>query len=380
MRGAAMTLQVAGMEIYKMRLPFRLDHSVEADRWPFGDSVIVKVIDSDGRCGYGEGKARPKITGETPALAVDYLTDVLWPSLQGFEIPEHQEPTVWRDLPDLWSLLPAFAVPPVLNWSATFCALETALVDLVLRRAKCRLPEIFPARRSEVEPCAAVRVWEPELIEGRAAALYAEGARNFRLKVTRDYRNQLAAFFGSVGDDVRVHIDANGNFGVDDVGQFFDESLGRYEIDAVEDPIPRGDWGDLAKVSAMVGPKLMLDNWLVTTADVDRLMGACDPCVAYLKVSRCGGVVATARMAERLAGGGFGLGLGSHVGETALINRVAYVMAHWLPELRFASPSFHGPSRLEHNVGEATATDAGLGLAVDEGVLTRFAEQHVVLD
>ncbi len=368
---------LASVRVHQMRLPFDAVHAVEADRWPFGDSVIVTVTDGEGTTGYGEGKPRPKITGETPALTADYLTDVVWPSLQGVALDAPDRIASWTDLPAVADLVPSFNVPGVRAWNATLCAIETAIVDLLLRQRGQRLADILPERRAELPPCAAVRVWEPHLIEERAGRMYGEGARNFRLKVTADFENQLAAFFGAVGDDVELHIDGNGNFTVDTLPHFVERSVGRYDIAAVEDPVTGDDPETLAAISAALGPKLMLDNWIVTADDVDRVIDTCGPCVAYLKVSRCGGIGPTARMAERFADAGFRLGLGTHVGETGLINMVARRISHWLPDLAFASPSFAGPSRLATDVGAWSAPDeGGLGFTVDDGVLDKYAD-HV---
>jgi len=81
-------MKLVGAALYALRIPFveEFTHSTHCRR--ASDSVVVKVVNEDGVAGFGEGAARPYVTGETPAVMVEHLTDVLWPGLAGVDLPD----------------------------------------------------------------------------------------------------------------------------------------------------------------------------------------------------------------------------------------------------------------------------------------------------
>src|SRR5882762_11756164 len=67
--------------IFCLGIPFVEDFSHSTSARACSDSVVVRVTAADGTVGYGEGVARPYVTGETVESCVTCIVTELWPAV-----------------------------------------------------------------------------------------------------------------------------------------------------------------------------------------------------------------------------------------------------------------------------------------------------------
>lgn len=372
-----------------MHIPFKSGHEHDVDRWQYGDSIIVRVCNDEGVFGYGECKPKKNITGETIESVTDYIANVFWPSIQGQILPIDDSLGLgYKVFESIHNILPEFSVPGVLAWNSARAAVELAIIDCFLRGKRRSLIDYIPPKAQEIEYSATITARQPEKIASMAKEYYSNGRRRFRLKISHDYANQVEAFYSEIKEKVSLHLDANGHFDLELAAQFCNEISHKYNVEAIEDPIPRGDVSNLRKLSQEVSMPLMLDDWIVTHKDADSLIENLEGGIFYLKVSKCGGLVNTLSLAERALNSGFQVGIGSHVAETGILSAVGRNIAAHIGDCKYVSGS--SGSRLVENVVEkpvclskkgfgSPLKGLGIGVPVSDANLEKFSSRKLCL-
>ena len=187
-----------------------------------------------------------------------------------------------------------------------------------------------------------------------------------------------------MGSSASIRIDANGAFDPETAARFL-ALAAQYEIECVEQPIPRGSPTELAALRAATPVPVMADESLVTVQDARKLIE--EEAVDYfnLRISKCGGLRATLAIAELAHSADIGIQLGCQVGETAILSAAGRHVAAHLEGLRFVEGSY-GTHLLAEDIaqeeiafghgGQAPVlTGPGLGVSVREEVLDRYARK-----
>ena len=373
-------MRLVAATLYALRIPFveSFRHRVTERRW--SDSVVVRVRDEAGTEGFGEGMARPYVTGETVDGMLQHLARDLWPALVERELPPFADAT---DLATLDALIPTTAVSGVIAANASRAALELAVVDCALRRGGRSLAALLPPRRRTVTYSGVITAGPIERAIQHARQMRAVGLQHVKLKVGfADDVARVAALREVLGPDVSLRLDANGAWTVERAVEVLD-AVAPLGIAAVEQPLPRGPVTELRRLKEAVRVPIMADESLLTPADAEALIAARAVDHFNIRVSKCGGLHRSAGMAARAATAGIGVQIGSQVGETAILSAAGRHLAASLPDVVFVEGSF-GTLLLAEDVsvesvrfghrGEAPLlTGPGLGVRVREDRLRRHA-------
>ena len=371
-------MRLVAATLYALRIPFveSFRHSVTERRW--SDSVVVRVRDEAGTEGFGEGMARPYVTGETVDVMLQHLARDLWPALVERELPPFADAT---DLATLDALIPTTAVSGVIAANASRAALELAVVDCALRRGGRSLAALYPPRRRTVTYSGVITAGPIERAIQHARQMRAVDLQHVKLKVGfADDVARVAALREVLGPDVSLRLDANGAWTVERAAEVLD-AVAPLGIAAVEQPLPRGPVTELRRLKEAVRVPIMADESLLTPADAEALIAGEAVDFFNIRISKCGGLARSLAIAERAAKAGVGVQVGSQVGETAILSAAGRHLAAGLPTVAFVEGSF-GTLLLAEDVsvesvrfghrGEASLlTGPGLGVRVVEERLRR---------
>ena len=370
-------MKLVAATLYGLRIPFveSFVHSAGERRW--SDSVVVRVRDEAGVEGFGEGAPRPYVTGETVATALDHLALDLWPLVAGRALPPSGH------LADVAAFVPDARMPGVIAPHAARAALETAVLDCVLRGSHRSLGTVLPPLRSRVVYGGVITAGPVDRAARHARYMRAVGLRHVKVKVGfRDDAARVAAVREALGPEVSLRLDANGGWTFDRAVEVLDE-VAPLGIAAVEQPLPRGPAAEYARLRAATSVPLMADESLVTVADAEALIAEDAVDFFNVRVSKCGGLARSLAIAALATAAGVGLQVGSQVGETAILAAAGRHLAAALEDVAFAEGSF-GTLLLTEDVsvesvrfghrGEAPVlTGPGLGIRVVEERLRRHA-------
>ncbi len=162
-----------------------------------------------------------------------------------------------------------------------------------------------------------------------------------------------------------------------------------YAITSVEQPVPHVEVAVLREVRSAVGIPVMLDESLCGMIDAERAMDGetCD--LFNLRLSKCGGFIASLRLAQFARRHALGYQLGCQVGETAVLSAAGRHFAASVRDIRFLEGSYDR-HLVRESLGKRDITfgwggwapalaGPGLGISIDDAALKRVAIRQEVL-
>lgn len=358
------------------------------------DNVLVRCVLEDGTVGHGEGVPRDYVTGET----IDSCLELLAHS----DLAAQLEPV--NDFPRAVALAEALRLAPVpgddreCQGNAARCAVELAVLDAYGRRfgeplanaVRLAAPELY-APRAEVRYSGALTG-----AKGLKAPIYAWvlrmfGFREVKVKVglaAIDDVRRLRWIRRGLGRKVELRVDANEAWSASEAAERI-KALEPFDLKAVEQPVPHAEVAALHKVRSEVKVPIMLDESLCSKVDAQRAIDGqtCD--LFNLRLSKCGGLLPTLRLAQLARRHGLRYQLGCQVGETAVLSAAGRHFAQSVAEIRWCEGSYD-----RHLVREALGTcdltfrrgglapaltTPGLGIDIDPEAVRRVTIRSVAL-
>jgi len=383
-------MKLMTISIYQLRIPFTRAFRHARYLRHASDTVIVRLEDREGVCGYGEGLARPYVTGEHVSSTIGFIRAHLAPSLFALEFDSQCDPFEWvKRISMKWTDDHHIqtGIPP---WHAAYCAVELALLDWALRRHDRSLAYYLTPKRTRVTYGGVISAESPKDAASLARRFAALGITQLKVKIGIDDDDaRLHAIRDAVGPSCELRTDANGAW---TAGQAVRQltKLEPYRLACIEQPVAGGDVDGLIRVKQECGISVMADESLVTRDQALNLAArrACD--LFNVRISKCGGLVRSLDIAAIARAHGIRVQVGALVGETAILSAAGRHLAASLSDIAYAEGSF-GTKLLSEDIakedlafgsgGEAPVLNGkGLGVTVQEHTLNRFAVQNIILN
>lgn len=380
--------RIARLEVLTAELPFRFSFGHALAERRSSDNVYVKVTLDDGTVGFGEGVPRDYVTGETTEGAVRAITERFGPALLGRVLPDAD--AVPRILGEVASAGAPRARQVVDG--AAWCAVELAVLDAAGKAFACPVGRwLGPARAPVVRYTAVIPFVSRRLMAPLACALRALGLREVKLKVGTDLERELAALRvlrRILGRRADLRVDANGAWSAT---QALD-AIARmrvYGISAIEQPVPADDLDGLRRVTEGTPETILVDESLRTAEEAAALVAAraCDG--FNIRVSKCGGLLASARLARIAAEAGLVSVVGAQVGESAILSAAGRHLAVAIAPRHVEGSA--GRLLLREDLGAEDVLPGwggraraprgpGLGVRVREETLGRYGRSRATLE
>ena len=183
------------------------------------------------------------------------------------------------------------------NWQQlglyAIAGIETALLDIKGKWVNAPVWQLLGGQcKKEVGYAGYLFIDEPEVNAKRALEYIKQGYTEIKLKVGRDLKRDdetLAAIRDTIGNDIKIRIDANMNWSVPTAIKWIRE-LQKYDLMYVEQPVPDYDLDGMAAVRKAVDVPIAADE---SCSNVERVIEmikreSCDVFVVY--VSEAGGL------------------------------------------------------------------------------------------
>jgi muconate cycloisomerase len=379
-------VRIVELTAYHVRIRLRRPIRHASHRRTETDNVVVRCLLDDGTEGYGEGVPRDYVTGETVESALTLLRDSNLTA--ALEPCAHFAGAV--AMAERLRLTPVPGDDRDCQGNAARCALELAVLDAAGRHAGKPLSAVTQLLAPDIfEPKDAVRysgaIMSARGLKARLAAWFMRlyGFRQLKVKVGIDGHDdprRLRVIRSIVGKGMDLRVDANEAWTPDEAVERI-RALEPYGISSVEQPLPHTAAGRLRELRDHVKTPIMLDESLCSRVDAERAVAGGLGDLFNLRLSKCGGFIATLRLAQFAARNGLGCQLGCQVGETAILSAAGRHFASSVANLRYLEGSFD-----RHLVYEALGTTdisfgrggkapalagPGLGVTIDPAALTR---------
>lgn len=387
-------MRVREITAWQVRIPLKKPIQHASHTRTETDNIVIRVGLDDGTEGFGEGVPREYVTGETIESALALLKQS--------DLPPQLDDC--RDFAWALGMIERLRLAPIpgderaCQGNGACCAIELALLDAYGKHFHEPISAVTQRLAPGLyEPKDRVRysgaITSSQGMKARFAAwkMWAYGFKQLKIKVGIAGQNdvdRIGSIRSRVGAKMDLRIDANEGWTPENVRARILE-LNPFGITSVEQPVPHEQAACLREVRRDVGVPIMLDESLCGMIDAERAVqgGTCD--LFNLRLSKCGGFIASLRLAQFAKQHGLGYQLGCQVGETAILSAAGRHFASSVRDIRYLEGSYD-----KHLVGENLATaditfgwggwapalpGPGLGVTIDPAALERAAVRKEVL-
>jgi L-alanine-DL-glutamate epimerase-like enolase superfamily enzyme len=293
---------IRALTVEPLDIPLHTPFGIAGGAQDIARNLLVTVELIDGTRGYGEAAPFPVFNGETQALAQAAI-EAARTTVEGADVRE------WRRIA---SALRG-AIGPV---GSAQCAIETALLDALTRRAGIPLWAFFGGAGTSLETDMTVTTGSVEQAADAAREIVARGIRTIKIKiggggVGLDVE-RVRAIHGAAPDAPLI-LDGNGGYSVDYALELM-ALLQQHGVPValLEQPVPRDDWEGLIQVARWAGVPVAADESLASAADALRLTQEHAAQVVNIKLMKCG-IAEALDIAAVARSAGLGLMIGGMV-------------------------------------------------------------------
>jgi L-Ala-D/L-Glu epimerase len=339
-------MRIRNLTAHIVRLPLKRPFTHASATRDETENVLVRCELADGTVGWGEGVPRSYVTGETPEGCLAQLAATPLGPLSA-------DCGTW---PDVVRVVEAFAPqvdrddPRGCYGNALRCAVELSILDafgqlfgeplsVVCRDYEVAKPVLRP--QNEVRYSAVIDSGRKGLPR-KALARRLYGFRDCKVKVGRpgdDDVARLRTIRRWIGPRMDLRIDANEAWHASELGRKL-EPLAPFTISCIEQPVPHAEVQSLGAMRNKIRIPVMLDESLTSMDDAEAAIAGhtCD--LFNIRLSKCGGFLASLRLAARAHSAGLGYQLGCHPGETGILSAAGRHWALSVAGIRYAEGSY----------------------------------------
>jgi o-succinylbenzoate synthase len=254
---------------------------------------------------------------------------------------------------------------------------DIALHDLAGKIEGVPVWGLLGAARSDPVRCnATLSAGEPQRVAGLSSGWVERGFGTVKLKVgLPGDRETVAAVRDAVGPGVRIRLDANGNWTVQEAVAHLDE-LGRRDIELVEQPAET--LAALASVRRRTRIPVAADESVASSEDAAEAvrLGACE--LATVKLAKTGGIASALAVAAKIPtyissalDGPVGIAAAAHLAQVLPSPGLAAGLAHGLATQELFEETIAGRGPELDGDLLSVPNEPGLGVELDELALAR---------
>ena len=373
-------MTIRQINIHQVAIPFSMAISHNLKERVCSAAIVVIVHTEDGTVGYGEGAPRTYVTGQSIDKTMTNSQAILSTTIgQCFQ-----------------SLADLEAHCTDLNrqheYPSLIAALEIALLDALGQSQQCSINQFLSSGQAYSPRYSAVLPFLPFEQLGHWLELIRDMALpHIKVKVGQsDDELKLELIRQILGDAIDIRLDANRAWSLSEAIESI-KRLERFDISCVEEPLMAECLPQLPDLAQRIGVPLMLDESVYTLAHA-QYFAQCissNQLLFNLKISKSGGLLATAALHRFATSVGIDCQLGCNVGEAAILSAAGRLFAQTHP-LIYLEGSF-APFFMEDDLGvlpisfrkagEASyLTGEGLGIAIDTKKLNRYSRRIIRLN
>jgi len=272
-----MTIESASWKRYAT--PFFEPFEVSYGRQELSEHIILRLVDSSGKIGYGDATPLWFFTGEVCEAVEVLLEKVIKNKLIGIDVFDQQS------IDHLLKSIPA-------NYSLKSCV-EMAVYDLRAKILNCPVYKLLGGKiREKVRVSSGIGIMPKEKTVKAANSLLNKGIRSFKIKVAGKVETEaerIKAVRDALGKDVTIRIDANAAY---TARQAIDlaRKVSSCDLEYFEQPVKGNDVDGLTEVRNKIDFDVMADESLFSVRDAIKLYEKRAVDIFGVKFAKCGGI------------------------------------------------------------------------------------------
>ena len=276
---------ITKVEVYTVELPYKQPFTISLGTSVSSTDIVVKLVDDEGRIGWGEASPAKRITGDSEKTIVAAMY-TLAPAIIG------EDPLNVERIEEKMDL-------SMLGNTSAKLALEMAAFDLKGKILGIGVRELLGGYREKIETDLTIGIKSPEEMGEEAVSIVESGFKAIKLKVGVDVEEdvqRVKVVRDAVGPDIKIRIDANQGWTVKEALKAL-RMMERYDVEIAEQPVRWDDLEGMAYVTKMSPIPIMADESVHTPEDAIKVvkMGAAD--YINIKLMKAGGLLKARKIA-----------------------------------------------------------------------------------
>ena len=370
-------MKIKQLEIYAIDLPLIEPFIVSYDTYPSMPSIIVKLTTECGLVGWGESVPDDHVTGETFEGTFAVISNRFASKLIG------QNPMEFEKIHDLMNSL-------VKDAPAAKAAIDIACHDVTAKKLGVPVYQLIGGRyHDKFRITHVLSIAEPEEMARVAKDKVALGYNSFKMKVGRDVASDVAriqAVRNAVGDDIAIRVDVNQGWKNSANTLQALDMLKKANIDWVEQPVVANDIDAMVEIKSKTTIPVMIDEGLCGVRDMREIIAKRAADKVNIKLMKCGGIYPAIKLAAMAEMAGIECQVGSML-ESSIGSSAGFHVA--FSKKIITSVELTGPLKFSKDIGDLISsyqipfieltTKAGLGIEVNEEILTELTTRKVVI-
>lgn len=373
-------MKIVSLALYHNEVPLKSDLVMvnTLGIHPISQYLIAAVTADNGRRGYGEACGSPTWSGEYYSATLEILQDILAPVI--LERNPMDLPAIAKDM-DLAIQLNPFAKS----------ALEMAILDLLGQELNVPIYALLGgrSRSGSVRLKFSIGAYPAAEAAKVAEKFVMDGFQAMKVKVGRNTAEDLRrvqSVRSAVGDSIQISVDANGGWSESEVLSVL-PALERLGVNAIEEPLRRGDLRASARIRKRTSIPIILDESVFTAQHAIEAvrLEACDLISIY--PGKNGGIRRSIEIAHVASAAGMDCVIGSNlegsVGSAAMLHLAATIsnlslgVAHEIIGPLYHTDVLDSHMPMIENGAAVIADSPGLGVNVNPEALQ--AMRHVLV-
>lgn len=331
--------KIKGFELYSVDIPFKKPFKHAAADRNTSYSILLKCITESGCVGFGECLPREYVTGETREGTFVLLQNQILPRLvkSGFDSLNH----LTTFLNNCNGKAPEEWVYPTTPQCAAWAAVDLALLDAFGHEFNqpVRLNE---NRKTDPDFRYSIVFSAEKGFKFLRNLLIARfyGFRQVKLKVDTDTAVETGRLARRIlGERSDIRADANMAWDVSQAREAM-QSLAHYGITSFEQPIKAEDLKGLAELVRETSLGVMADESLNDNESLEALIAQHACTSVNVRISKCGGLVASYNRCLRALEAGLTVQVGCQVGETSLLSAAQLILITAVKQVTYGEGCF----------------------------------------
>jgi O-succinylbenzoate synthase len=275
-------MKISSVELYVIQMPLKSPFLTHLGAVKDREGIIVKITNTDGLSGFGEGVAFPSpwYTEETVTTSLHMLTDFLIPLLQKHPI-EHpmQASQLFRS---------------IRRNNMAKAALETALWDLDAKSHSMPLSKMIGGTREVIASGVVVATDSTTKALKQIEDYLEDGYQRIKVKINPNQDYSFLSEIRMYYPDLPIMADANSAYSLKDIDRL--KALDEFNLMMIEQPLAHDDIIEHALLQKEIQTPICLDESICSFDDARKAIefGSCR--VINIKVGRVGGLYEAKRI------------------------------------------------------------------------------------
>lgn len=273
-------MKIIKTELFVFDISYREPFHISVQTTSKKKGLLVKITTKNGLIGYGEAAPTKYVTHETIQTCKKTFLTYLFPAIKGLNADD------------------IAAAHKVMNKAikdapSAKTAIDMALYDIAAKAKGLPLYKYLGGKKDRIQTDMTISIKSPEHMAQSAKKFVKKGFGILKIKLgttpVKDIE-RIKLIRDTVGPAVKIRVDANQGWKDYKIAAKLINELEKYDIELVEQPLPKNDFIGFKKLKKLVNIPIAADEIAQTLSDVKRLISDGSVDIVNIKLMKCAGI------------------------------------------------------------------------------------------